>query len=78
MERKRRARINKCLDELKNLMIDALEVRIICYCIIFHELFTQFPLQNSLFNIYIFTLINKESPLPTFALMLMNYVIFDA
>lgn len=73
LERKRRARINKCLDELKNLMIDALEVRII-----FHELFTQFPLQNSLFNIYIFTLINKESPLPTFALMLMNYVIFDA
>lgn len=33
LERKRRARINKCLDELKNLMIDALEVRI-CYCII--------------------------------------------
>ncbi|XP_031837194.2 uncharacterized protein LOC116429002 isoform X2 [Nomia melanderi] len=25
LERKRRARINKCLDELKNLMIDALE-----------------------------------------------------
>lgn len=42
-----------------------------------YELFTQFPLQNSLFNIYIFTLINKD-PLPTFALTLMNYVIFDA
>lgn len=41
-----------------------------------YELFTQFPLQNSLFNIYIFTLINKD-PLPTFALTLMNYVIFD-
>lgn len=35
LERKRRARINKCLDELKNLMIDALEVRIYYYIIIF-------------------------------------------
>lgn len=35
LERKRRARINKCLDELKNLMIDALEVRICYYIIIF-------------------------------------------
>ena len=31
LERKRRARINKCLDELKNLMIDALEARIHFY-----------------------------------------------
>jgi len=27
LERKRRARINRCLDELKDLMVDALEVR---------------------------------------------------
>lgn len=26
LERKRRARINRCLDELKDLMVDALEV----------------------------------------------------
>lgn len=50
---------------------------LLLYYYISHELFTQFPLQNSLFNIYIFTLINKD-PLPIFALTLMNYVIFDA
>lgn len=27
LERKRRARINRCLDELKDLMVGALEVR---------------------------------------------------
>lgn len=29
LERNRRARINRCLDELKNLMVDALEVRVL-------------------------------------------------
>lgn len=52
---------------------------LLLYYYIFHELLYGF-MQNCIvrffFNIYIFTLINKD-PFPTFALMLMNYVVFD-
>lgn len=48
LERKRRARINRCLDELKDLMVGALEVRI--YCNIYYYLL----LTNSTKHSYIY------------------------
>lgn len=39
LERKRRARINRCLDELKDLMVGALEVRKHYIFIILHFCF---------------------------------------
>lgn len=39
LERKRRARINRCLDELKDLMVGALEVRKHYILIILHFCF---------------------------------------
>lgn len=50
LERKRRARINRCLDELKDLMVDALEVRILTFFFFDNSLANSARLFNTRIN----------------------------
>ena len=55
LERKRRARINKCLDDIKDLLIDSLQVRIYYMKTIakaFHEKSSSFFSCNHIISLF--------------------------